>query len=256
MKMNLLLALSFLISAPYYGAGASANSSIGFDTEILHKRPSYRNLYEPCIANAEEFKTQYYLAAYRAGISAGVSYTSLSPWGVRDALANKGLSPFLGTLLNQEATTFALRDCLGDQDQSFVRNLFVVDSLGKFVGVAITVSGGKLMSFTAKKIFGQLALISPVLAKRAFIGTFLAGSGAAYYTIYKDLKNQESPSRDSAGSDLNVKKVVSANLNKIAHEQLAVLRPLLQNPQITLEEKEKINNEIQNWELILKSVSF
>ncbi|MNL25221.1 hypothetical protein D3C87_1466940 [compost metagenome] len=162
-------------------------------------------------------------------------------------MASKGVSPYLNALLENPTTSVALQDCLGDADEeaSFVRNMLIADSAGKFVAIsiaAVAIKGaGKLMGGTMK----ALNAISPKLARRVMIASIVASSSYAFSQLIKEKQEQESSSAEIP----DIEATYSQKLVETATEQLAKLRELI-NEDLNPEDREQVEREIHNWTVI------
>ncbi len=246
--INMRGLICILLCFLYPTVGLSAEDDIQY-------QPSYQNIYQPCVADKDDFKFRTYTDVYRASIANTMQLFSFSSDAVSNNIGTRGISPMLDELLRNPTTSPALRKCFGSQDEefAFIRNLLIADSVGKVVAISVSVVGARYLSLVLKKILGPLEEFSPQLFKAAMIAP--VGGGAAYssWNYYRDSK--EDSDKQTPDQALALKNNIQQTMRTKATEEIQKIDSLLESPITDSSARKELQIKREQWQLILKSYS-
>jgi hypothetical protein len=159
---KLLLLIVFAVSV------ISSLAMAEYLPELMPYRPSYQNLYKKCSGHIEHFKHELYIDVARQSYS----NLSISPEALEARYLAGGIDPDLNLFLQDEVTAAALGACFNNQDEenSFIRNLLIIDAtvrIGMFVAIY---SGGK---FALSKLPKLLPILHPIARQTLTVGLAL-----------------------------------------------------------------------------------
>lgn len=248
-----LMSVAFLISSKCYAIDS---------LQIIRLRPSYISLYEMCSKDFTSFKDKMYIKTYQNGLRHSLMVISLSIKEINETVDSNGISPELSQFLNQEVTSFALNDCIKDEvvHYAFIRNLVIIDTIAKAVGISIGIVGYHFLGKLSQKLFSKtLEKISPKLAKNithvtagATVATQLFLSKDDYAKIFSENVISEK-SREAAANMIT--KGSSDSLLQKAQDKIHKIELMMKNPNLTLQDKEYLMIELASWKIILQEFS-
>ncbi len=214
MKKSLALILCAILFLGHKGQA--------FDPAIIKQNSSYNQTYRACSSSPIDFKNDFYMNVYQHSLVHTVQIFSLSTNTIYASLSAKGITPYLDNFLNDPATSIALNDCLGEEGHfPFVRNLLIIDSVGKAVGVsigsAVWLGIGKISSATLKFILKPIAKFSPILEKRIIILTSVTLAGLGIYYAKTKYDKEEEQAKDNAKKFMTGYNERLANITARAH---------------------------------------
>ncbi len=247
-----LMSVAFLISSKCYAIDS---------LQIIRLRPSYISLYEMCSKDVNSFKDKMYIKTYQNGLKHSLMVISLSIKEINETVDSNGISPELNQFLNQEVTSFALNDCFKDEivHYAFIRNLVIIDTIAKTVGISIGIVGYHFLGKISQKLFFKtLEKISPKLARNiiqltagAAVSTQLFLSKDEYAKLFSDNDSSEK-SREAANMMI---KGSSDSLFLKAQDKIHKIELMMKDPNLTLQNKEYLMTELASWKIILQEFS-
>jgi len=200
-----------------------------------------------------------YYAAYIEGIKTFASAAFLSTSAISDLKYYSGLTAFVGQFLDGETTSLALSDCLGSENESkFVRNLLISEATGKFVGIAIAAVGYRAMGSVTKKIGASLSFIPVAMKRKMLLAATITGSALSLKHIYKEYKEVDNGKSTPDGTDASapdLSKAFKQKTQTTADANIAQLSKLLEDPNLTDEERAQIQTQLNNWNIIKTKLS-
>ena len=172
-----------------------------FDPAKVRQSAAYIQLYGACKSSPSTFENDYYIKVYHHSLMFTMQVFSLSKDAIYSGLITKGITPFLDKFLNDSSTIIALSDCLNESRHfHFVRNLIIVDSVGKAVGISIGtivyLGIGSMTSAAFKFLLKPIARVSPGLANKISIITGFALAGLEIYNFKLEDEKEEQLSQE------------------------------------------------------------
>jgi hypothetical protein len=237
-------------------AGATRNS----EDEITRLRPSYRSIYEPCMANRAKFESDMMNQAYMGGLTYVLKLPTEE--GIKDTLHGRGLSNFMEEFLSSETTAPALLACYGNDDKHhlFIRNLMATEFSGKTAGTLLLLGSGKMVGAAFKGIFSGLSKISIRLAKSAMIATAAISTAWTLKILREKYHEENQPVDPEAEQKAQVEAQnfsTDYDLGMVteAQKNLSQINKLLKEPKLTHEDRKSLEREKKNWTIIFNSFS-
>lgn len=232
--------VSFFIFLILVSIKSFASSS---EVDSMRLRPSYTEIYSKCSSNTDDFRESMYIRSYQNGIKSII--TTISSTEEAKVLFNaSGITKDTYFLLNNPTTHVALKDCFKDDklEYSFIRNILFFESVGKLVGIALVGTSIKLISSLIHKVFSSFFHLTNLQIKAINYSSMLLigiNEFKKHYTPQNIPKNQT----DS-------KIILETNIHNKSVIEVESIRIKLNNPNISIEEKQQLQILLSNWELI------
>ena len=233
------------------------------DAEILRNRPSYLELYIPCVKSVATFREQMLKKVYYGTIMGYVEIMSTDTHALSESLQSGWNAPLLSSLLRKDVFHPAIKSCFAsayygidtDEEAEFVKQLLAAEWAARSTLVVGADLGLNYAIKAANSPIGKSAMAllkkSPGYFKR---GLSLATAGFSVYAL-KGLWNQYQVENDvniPRYSKDDFKQMGAAYMNERIQDRIEDVDALMCEPLVFEDEYEKLRASKADWQKLLE----